>query len=294
MYSFIFEYIIYLVAVVLIMSHDEQAPLSGTGVRRMSANPTKMEEFKSSMKDISNILSSGTSSVVNAVKDDAALCSNAVIGFPSWFAHYLTVGTFEFYKNKPQTLYKELISGFTVAIMQVPESIAFSFVANVDPIVGLHATFWMALITGLFGGKPGMISGAAGALAVVIKDLTTDDGLLDYLSKAEQLEALFMTVFLLGIVQLFFAMFRVAKLVRLIPETAMIGFMNGLAIIIFMAQLTAFQKCNLKNADGSQALFSLCKTSERIWMDFSDDSGQLTLVCISCFLLTKKQKLPCM
>lgn len=86
------------------------------------------------------------------------IATNATVGFPTWFGSFLGE-TFSFYKANPDILFSEVISGFTVAIMQVPESIAFSFVAGVPPLSGLQATFWMALITGIFGGKPGMISG---------------------------------------------------------------------------------------------------------------------------------------
>ena len=119
-------------------------------------------------------------------------------------------------------------SGFALIIRQVPESIAFSFVAGVPPLSGLHATFWMATVTGLLGGKPGMISGAAGALAVVVTDLTIDDGVLDYLTEEERLNVLYMTMFVCGIAQILFAWFRLANLVKLIPQTGLIGFMDGL------------------------------------------------------------------
>jgi SulP family sulfate permease len=175
-------------------------------------------------------------------------------------------------------LYSEIISGFTVAIMQVPESIAFSFVAGVPPVSGLHATFWMATITGILGGKPGMISGAAGALAVVVTDLTADDGVLSYLTNAERLNVLYMTMFVCGLMQIGFAWLRLAKLVRLIPETGMIGFMNGLAIIIFMAQLTAFQKCD------AEPLFVECTVDQRQWLTFSDDTWVLILTLVQVFV----------
>lgn len=150
------------------------------------------------------------------------IAKNAVVSAPSFTKHYLT-DTVVFYKNSPRTLYDEIISGFTVAIMQVPESIAFSFVAGVPPLSGLQATFWMATITGIFGGKPGMISGAAGALAVVVTDLTIDDGVLSYLTTDERLNVLYFTMIICGFAQILFAWFRLAVLVRLIPETGMIG-----------------------------------------------------------------------
>jgi SulP family sulfate permease len=210
------------------------------------------------------------------VGKEVTTAKNAIVGFPSWSAEF-GKSTVVFYKKNPKVLYKEIISGFTVAIMQVPESIAFSFVAGVPPVSGLHATFWMATITGIFGGKPGMISGAAGALAVVATDLTKDDGVLSYLAKNERLEVLYMTMFTCGIMQIFFAWFRLAKLVRLIPETGMIGFMNGLAIIIFMAQLPAFQYCT------AELLFVECSVDQRQWLTFQDNTWQLILTLVHVF-----------
>jgi len=92
------------------------------------------------------------------VKNEVGVASKGIAAFPSWSRDFLGE-TFTYYKANPRILFDEIISGFTVAIMQVPESIAFSFVAGVPPLSGLQATFWMALITGIFGGKPGMISG---------------------------------------------------------------------------------------------------------------------------------------
>lgn len=160
------------------------------------------------------------------VTNEAKIVSKAVVGAPSFTKNFLG-DSYAFYRENPKILYKEVISGFTVAIMQVPESIAFSFVAGVEPISGLQATWWMAFITGIFGGKPGMISGAAGALAVVVTKMTASDGDLAYLPYSERLNVLYMTMFVCGIFQILFAVFRLAKLVRLIPETGMIGFMNG-------------------------------------------------------------------
>ena len=157
---------------------------------------------------------------------EAKLVTKGVTSAPSFLKGFLG-DTYTFYRANPNVLYKEVISGFTVAIMQVPESIAFSFVAGVPPLSGLQATWWMAFITGILGGKPGMISGAAGALAVVVTRLTASDGVLDYLTPDERLKVLYMTMFVCGIFQIGFAIFRLAKLVRLIPETGMIGFMNG-------------------------------------------------------------------
>ena len=210
------------------------------------------------------------------VSSEISHVKNAIVGFPSWSKNYVG-GTVSFYKAQPRIFVSELISGFTVAIMQVPESIAFSFVAGVPPLSGLHATFWMATSTGLLGGKPGMISGAAGAMAVVVAKLTADDGILTYLNQEERLNVLFLTIFACGIFQMLFALLRLAKVVRLIPETGMIGFMNGLAVIIFMAQLPAFQYCT------AQPLFIECTLEERMWLTFQNNTWQLILTLVHVF-----------
>jgi len=210
--------------------------------------------------------------------NEAKIVQKGIVGAPSFTKGFLG-DTYSYYRDNPNVLYKEVISGFTVAIMQVPESIAFSFVAGVPPLSGLQATWWMAFITGILGGKPGMISGAAGALAVVVTKLTSSDGVLSYLTVDERLNVLYMTMFVCGIFQIGFAVFRLAKLVRLIPETGMIGFMNGLAIIIFMAQLPAFQYCDIKDA-----IFIDCTVDQRQWMTFGKQPLELSLVLVHVFI----------
>ncbi|MBO6791745.1 MAG: SulP family inorganic anion transporter [Dinoroseobacter sp.] len=125
----------------------------------------------------------------------------------------------------------ELLSGLTVALALVPEAVAFSFVAGVNPLVGLYAAFIVGLITALIGGRPGMISGATGALAVVMVSLVAQHGV----------EYLFATVVLMGIIQIASGIFKLGKFIRLVPHPVMLGFVNGLAIVIFLAQLTQFQ-----------------------------------------------------
>lgn len=125
----------------------------------------------------------------------------------------------------------EILSGLTVALALVPEAVAFSFVAGVHPLVGLYAAFIVGLITALIGGRPGMISGATGALAVVMVALVALHGI----------EYLFATVVLMGILQILSGIFRLGKFIRLVPHPVMLGFVNGLAIVIFLAQLTQFQ-----------------------------------------------------
>ena len=127
----------------------------------------------------------------------------------------------------------EILSGLTVSLALVPEAIAFALVADLDPLVGLYAAFIIGLITAIFGGRPGMISGATGALAVVMAELFHEHpGTKEYL---------FLMVIIMGVFQILFGVFKLGKLVRLIPEPVMFGFVNGLAIVIFKAQFGSFK-----------------------------------------------------
>lgn len=126
----------------------------------------------------------------------------------------------------------EVLSGLTVALALVPEAVAFAFVAQVNPLVGLYAAFIVGLITALIGGRPGMISGATGALAVVMVSLVVTHGV----------EYLFATVVLMGILQILAGAFKLGKFMRMVPHPVMLGFVNGLAIVIFLAQLGQFKE----------------------------------------------------
>lgn len=125
----------------------------------------------------------------------------------------------------------EVLSGITVALALVPEAIAFAFIAGLSPLTGLYAAFVMGLVTSILGGRPGMISGATGAVAIVIVSLAKDHGV----------EYVFATVILAGVLQLVAGFLRLGKFMRLVPHPVIFGFVNGLAIIIFMSQLVQFQ-----------------------------------------------------
>ena len=128
----------------------------------------------------------------------------------------------------------EILAGLTVALALVPEAIAFAFVAGVAPLSGLYAAFIVGLITALIGGRPGMISGATGALAVVMVALVVDHGA----------EYLFATVILMGILQLIAGVLKLGKFIRMVPQPVMLGFVNGLAIVIGISQLSQFKTAN--------------------------------------------------
>ncbi len=125
----------------------------------------------------------------------------------------------------------EVLSGLTVALALIPEAVAFALIAGLSPLTGLYAAFVMGLVTSILGGRPGMISGATGAVAVVVVALAISHGP----------EYIFATVVLAGIIQVLAGVFRLGKLMRLVPHPVIFGFVNGLAIIIFMSQLAQFK-----------------------------------------------------
>ncbi len=137
---------------------------------------------------------------------------------------------FEIQASNVSSIKNDVLSGITVALALVPEAVAFAFVAGVEPLVGLYAAFMVGLITACIGGRPGMISGATGALAVVMVALVADHGV----------EYLFAAVVLMGVIQVGAGVLRLGKFIRMVPHPVMLGFVNGLAIVIFLAQLGQF------------------------------------------------------
>ncbi|MDG2045765.1 MAG: SulP family inorganic anion transporter [Halioglobus sp.] len=137
---------------------------------------------------------------------------------------------FEIQPSKIASAKNDILSGLTVALALVPEAVAFAFVAGVQPLVGLYAAFMVGLITACLGGRPGMISGATGALAVVMVALVADHGV----------QYLFATVVLMGVLQVMAGALKLGKFIRMVPYPVMLGFVNGLAIVIFLAQLGQF------------------------------------------------------
>ncbi len=136
-----------------------------------------------------------------------------------------------FFRNQSATIKNDVLSGLTVALALVPEAIAFAFVAGVTPLIGLYSAFIIGLVTAICGGRPGMISGATGAMAVVVVALVLEYGV----------EYLFPTVILCGILQTIIGLARLGKLIRMVPHPVMLGFVNGLAVVIGLAQLASFK-----------------------------------------------------
>lgn len=167
----------------------------------------------------------------------------------------------------------DILSGLTVALALVPEAVAFAFVADIPPLVGLYGAFMMGIITALFGGRPGMISGATGAMAVVMvhmiqKGNEVGDALATPIENLG-LQWLFITLLFVGAIQITAGIFKLGKFVRLIPHPVMMGFVNGLAIVIFLSQLKLFPSLGTENISftgDTGAWFSALFSNGAFWI----------------------------
>ena len=182
----------------------------------------------------------------------------------------------EFIRKRSANVKNDIFSGLTVALALVPEAVAFAFVAGVDPLVGLYAAFMIGLITSIFGGRPGMISGATGALAVVMVSLVAQGNAMGAPSEDLGLYYLFLTVILMGFIQILAGVFKLGKFVRLIPHPVMMGFVNGLAIVIFLSQLGMFK---MSSEDGL------------VWMQGQDLWTMVGLVALTMAIMFGLPKL---
>ena len=175
-----------------------------------------------------------------------------------------------FVRKRVKNVQNDILSGITVALALVPEAVAFAFVAGVDPLVGLYAAFMVGLITSIFGGRPGMISGATGALAVVMVSLVSEGNAMGNASENLGLYYLFLTVILMGFIQILAGVFKLGKFVRLIPHPVMMGFVNGLAIVIFLSQL---------------GMFKTTVGSEKVWLDGENLNMMIGLVGLTMLIM---------
>ena len=167
----------------------------------------------------------------------------------------ISLKNFKFIDRTNGSIKDDILSGLTVALALVPEAVAFAFVAGISPIVGLYGAFMMGLVTSIFGGRPGMISGATGALAVVMVHLVSEGNTLGG-DSSMGLQYLFATLILAGIIQTAAGLFRLGKFVRMIPHSVMLGFVNGLAIVIFLSQIGMF-KSNGQWLEGQDLMYMI-------------------------------------
>ena len=167
---------------------------------------------------------------------------------------------FHLLDRRPTNVKNDVLSGITVALALVPEAVAFAFIAGLEPMVGLYAAFMMGLITSIAGGRPGMISGATGATAVVMVALVAEHGA----------QYLFAAVLLAGAIQMLAGALKLGKFIRMVPHPVMLGFVNGLAIVIFLSQLNLFQS----------------ETSEGVWENLQGMELVVMGVLVAITMLT--------
>jgi len=176
----------------------------------------------------------------------------------------------KFIRKRVKNVKNDILSGITVALALVPEAVAFAFVAGVDPLVGLYAAFMIGLVTSIFGGRPGMISGATGALAVVMVSLVSEGNAMGNPDENLGLYYLFATVILMGMIQISAGVFKLGKFVRLIPHPVMMGFVNGLAIVIFLSQL---------------GMFKITVNGEKFWLEGDSLWFMISLVLLTMLIM---------
>lgn len=172
------------------------------------------------------------------------------------------------YDNNKQYIKGDVLSGITVALALIPESVAFAFVAGVSPILSLQTAVVIGIIAALFTGRPGMISSSTAAISVVFASLVAKHGL----------EYLFATVVLMGIIQILLGVFKLGKYTRIIPHSVMLGFLNGLSIVIFLAQWSQFKIDKTVVVDGVE-------TIQKVWLPSLDLGIMIFFVILTMFII---------
>ena len=177
-------------------------------------------------------------------------------------------------KNFTQNPKNDILAGVTVSLAMIPEVVAFAFVAQISPIVALFGAFIIGIVSALFGGRPGLISGAAGAVAVIFVHMIQEGhakGLL-FDTPVDNMGYFYLlaAVVLMGLIQILAGVFKLGKFVRLIPHPVMLGFVNGLAIVIFLAQLGMFKENtkdifgqNMRKTESKELVYNISDNSVR-------------------------------
>ena len=196
--------------------------------------------------------------------------------------YYQRINMFDFFTKRPRNLKNDILAGLTAVLTLIPEAVAFTFVAGIDPMMGLYGSFFIGLVTAIFGGRPAMISGAAGSMAVVTTAFIIRFG-LEYLLAA---------VVLTGIIQLLFGAFKMGKFIRLLPHPVMLGFVNGLAIVIGMAQFGQFKENVHVVYDEKHSIFTYAGD----WMSVTSPAmltmiGLIVLTMLIVYFLPKFTKM---
>jgi SulP family sulfate permease len=229
-------------------------------------------------------------------KNTASNACSTVKNLPKSGANY-AVNTLEFYREDPTQAIIEILCGLSIAIMQVPESIAFSFVANISPTRGMFSTFFIGLWGGLITSLPGLVSGIAGAMVAIISEITSDEGPLKDYCMHDRVEVAMTTMFVCSLIQLIIGCLNLTKLIQLVSHSVMIGFMNGLAIIVFMAQLSAFK---VNDGSSKSSVHDSCPITDytppplQRWLKFNELELWLVLivVALSMLIMVLQPKIP--
>ena len=231
---------------------------------RMSSAVAEARElrllFRSSLHSTASSLSSFALSSLHTLRDFALSAPLRLRG-----------SALGFYR-RPSSLRVELLMGLSLSALLVVDAIAFSITAGVPPIVGMYSCFMLTLITSALGGCPGMVSGAAGSTAAVQAAITSSSGVFSHLDADARLQLLFLTLLLAGVLEVLIGVLGLARLAAIIPAPVMVGFLNGLAVIILISQMAAFQFCP------SSPTFTDCSVDERHWLPASQLQTWLTAI----------------
>ncbi|RLN31729.1 hypothetical protein BBJ28_00024543 [Nothophytophthora sp. Chile5] len=196
----------------------------------------------------------------------------------------------QFYWQNLLVFQREMLCGVAAMLLQIPETIAFSYAANLDPLNGLYATGFLGVIISLLGGVPATVAGAAGAVAMVMPSITSGTGALADLTYEQRLQHLFVALTIAGMLQLLFGLLGLSKLFAMIPRTAHIGFLNGLALMMFMSQKTTIEVCANDTMN-----FGECEIAGDLrWMSASSPTTWVTiaLVLLTMFIMHFFPKTP--
>jgi len=184
-------------------------------------------------------LKDGAKRLADGIADDARTIANDVITWPS---HVLESAVY--YARNLRECLTEILGGLSISIILIPEAIAFAYICEMPPMMGLYATFILGFIAAALGGRPPIVSGAAGAVAVVVKELTSSSGPLSDLPLQKRQEGLLMAMIICGVIQMLVGIFKLGSFAKVFPHSGLIGFCNGLALVLIRSQLTSFKKCS--------------------------------------------------
>ncbi|RLN52399.1 hypothetical protein BBJ29_001068 [Phytophthora kernoviae] len=268
-------------------------PANGTTTGTKSSAYTALEanDTKRSVKDhFDESVGQGLRRIVRTVKRRALLPHVPAGEMTDKLRKDVKTSTCFYWQNL-LIFQREMLCGVAAMLLMIPETVAFSYAANLDPLNGLYATGFLAVSVSLFGGVPATVAGAAGAVAMVMPPITSGTGTLAYLTYEERLQHLFVAVTIAGILELLFGILGLSKLFSMIPRTAHIGFLNGLALMMFISQKTTIEVCA-----NDTMQFGECEIAGDLkWMSTSSPTTWVTiaLVLVTMLIMHYFPRTPC-